>query len=62
MLYNALHLIHSFAVMTAKLWMAQVAKYGEKMPDKEEIVLVYTYKNDVYYHFIGKICTRVSCQ
>ena len=55
-------LIHSFAVMTAKLWMAQVAKYGEKMPDKEEIVLVYTYKNDVYYHFIGKICTRVSCQ
>jgi hypothetical protein len=23
-------LIHSFAVMTAKLWMAQVAKYGEK--------------------------------
>ena len=60
MLYNALHSIISFAVMTAKLWMARVAKYGEKMPDKEETVIVYTYKRDVYNHFIGKIYTRVS--
>ena len=47
-------------MMTAKQWMTQLAKYGEKMPDKEETVVAYPFKKDVFLHFLGKMHAQLS--
>jgi hypothetical protein len=42
------------AVETSKSWMHQQIRYGEQMPHKFEILLLYAYRRDAYQHYMRK--------